>query len=95
MFEEGEPLFFMQENQTAIKQRMSEMIEGKQVERRKAFEILKKSELSSNYFQAGDKFIDDNPEPTVDGIHPTDSGMYLIAESLLPLIIKNLKKSDF
>jgi len=68
---------------------------AKRTELKKAFEYLKKSGITNLYYQTGDGLTGNDHEATVDGVHPTDLGMFRIAEFLLPEIEKILKKSNF
>lgn len=65
----------------------------KQEELKRAYETLKKAGVTGLYYQKGDGLIGKDHEGTVDGSHPTDVGMLRIAENLLPVIEKILKKN--
>ena len=59
---------------------------SKRTELKKAFEFLKKSGITDLYYQSGDGLTGSDHEATVDGVHPTDLGMFRIAEFLLQQI---------
>lgn len=59
----------------------------KRTELKKSFEFLKKSGITNLYYQTGDGLTGNDHEATVDGVHPTDLGMFRIAEFLLPQIL--------
>jgi hypothetical protein len=61
---------------------------AKRTELKRAFEFLKKSGVTNLYYQTGEGLTGSDHEATVDGVHPTDLGMYRIAEFLLPQIDK-------
>jgi hypothetical protein len=55
----------------------------KRTELKKAFEFLKKSGITKLYYQTGEGLTGNDHEATIDGVHPTDLGMFRIAEILL------------
>jgi lysophospholipase L1-like esterase len=71
-----------------------DIIDGKQIELRKAFETLKKSGIINIYYQTGNGLIGNDYEATVDGVHPSDLGMYRMAEFLWPQINNIINKND-
>jgi hypothetical protein len=64
----------------------------KRTELKKAYESLKKSGITNLYYQTGEGLTGNDHEATVDGVHPTDLGMFRIAEFLFPQILMIIKQ---
>lgn len=76
---------FLFDNSCFMPDKMSDEV-LKRTELKKAFESLKKSGITDLYYQSGDGLTGFDHEATVDGVHPTDLGMFRIAEFLLQQI---------
>lgn len=73
-------------------QKVGKTVNGQLEEIRKTYERLKKEGISNFYYLTTDKLIGNDHEATIDGVHLTDLGFSRMADAVLPLIRKAMKK---
>ncbi|WP_205511603.1 SGNH/GDSL hydrolase family protein [Longitalea arenae] len=73
-------------------QQVGQTVKDQNNEIRKTYERLLKEGYKNIYYLETDKLIGNDHEATVDGIHLTDLGFTRIADALLPVIKKALKR---
>ncbi|WP_127128897.1 SGNH/GDSL hydrolase family protein [Pseudoflavitalea rhizosphaerae] len=73
-------------------QKLGNKVNGQLEEIRKTYERLKKEGIDNFYYLTTDKLIGNDHEATIDGVHLTDLGFTRMADAVLPLIRKAMKK---
>lgn len=73
-------------------QKIGKNVNGQLQEIRKTFERLKKEGIDNFYYISTDKLIGDDHEATVDGVHLSDLGFMRMADAVLPVLKKAMRK---
>jgi hypothetical protein len=73
-------------------QKIGKNVSSQNEEIRKTYERLKKEGIDNFYYITTDKLMGNDHEATVDGVHLTDLGFMRIADAVLPVLKKAMKK---
>lgn len=73
-------------------QNLGKNVINQNIEIRRTYERLKKEGIKNFYYLTADKLIGNDHEATIDGVHLTDLGFMRMAEAVLPLIKKAMRK---